>query len=70
MNLDNLPRLITKQALGRLFDRDPRTVAKLVKPLAVLLNGEKEIALFDANVFVNLSVNLGEHPSKKSQPVL
>jgi hypothetical protein len=67
MSFNNLPRYATRAELGRNFGVDPRTLNKHIRPIAVLIAGGKETPLFDANLFVNLSVNAKNHPIESSQ---
>ena len=58
MQLDPLPRYVTRSDLARSFGCDPRAaLLKRLRPVAILIAGQKELELFEANIPAALAVN-------------
>jgi hypothetical protein len=54
----SLPRFVTRADLARSFGVDPRQkLLKSLRPVAILIAGQREIDLFEANIPASLSVN-------------
>jgi len=69
MHLDtSLPRYVTRADLARSFNCDARnSLLKSLRPIAILLMGQKEIELFEANIPASFAVNSA---AKKATPTL
>jgi hypothetical protein len=69
MHLDRtLPRYVRKSDLARAFGVDARRkIFQTLRPIAILVEGEREFELFEANIPVSFAVNSA---AKKATPQL
>jgi len=65
MHLDtSLPRFVTRADLARSLNCDSRNMLlKALRPSAILIMGQKEIELFEANIPASLAVNSKPKPN-------